>query len=108
MMIEFRAEVIDRTDFLATSVDDRTVLTSLDLIAKHNLNATDTIILRSVLNVQQALQSGGDNVLLWTSDKRLARAAQNEGINVFDPEIETIVHLHRLLGIAEDLSETPE
>ena len=34
---------------------------------------------------------------LWTSDKRLVRAARGEGIEVFDPEEETIGSLHQLL-----------
>src|SRR4051812_41037101 len=54
-MAEFKAEVIEREEFLATSVDDVTILASLDLIARHNLNSTDAIILRSALNLSQIL-----------------------------------------------------
>jgi predicted nucleic acid-binding protein len=96
-MTEFKAEVIDQEEFLATSVDDVVILSSLELIAKHNLNSTDAIILRSALNLSQILQSQGDELSLWTSDRRLIRAAQNEGLGVFDPEIETIEALKQLL-----------
>ena len=98
-MAEFKAEVIDHEEFLAASVDDVIILSSLDLIAKHNLNSTDAIILRSALNLNQILQSQGDALSLWTSDRRLIRAAQNEGLTVFDPEIETIDALKQLLGV---------
>jgi hypothetical protein len=42
--------------------------------------------------------------MLWTADKRLACAAQSEGLIVFDPEVETISSLHQLLGISEEPS----
>lgn len=100
-VIEFRAEVIDDQEFSATSVNDTLLLSSLDLITQHNLNTTDAVILRSSLQLQQALQGAGDELMLWTADKRLLRAAQREGIPVFDPEEETMEHLHQLLGIAE-------
>jgi predicted nucleic acid-binding protein len=100
-MIEFRAEVIDHEEFSAASVNDALLFSALDLIAKHNLNATDAVILRSALDLQQVLQEAGDKLMLWTSDKRLVRAAQREGITAFDPEEETIGHLHQLLGVSE-------
>jgi len=100
-MIEFRAEVIDHEDFSAASVNDALLLSALDLIAKHNLNATDAVILRSALNLRQVLREGGDDLMLWTSDKRLVRAAQSEDVTVFDPEEETIGRLHQLLGVSE-------
>jgi predicted nucleic acid-binding protein len=100
-MIEFRAEVIDQEEFSAALVNDALLLSALNLIAKHNLNATDAVILRSALNLQQVLQEAGDELMLWTSDKRLVRAAQGEGLTVFDPEEETIGHLHQLLGVSE-------
>ncbi|MFQ5796170.1 MAG: type II toxin-antitoxin system VapC family toxin [Candidatus Bipolaricaulia bacterium] len=101
VMIEFKAEVIDREEFSTTSVDDELLLSALELISKHNLNATDAAILRSVLNLQQHLQDTEDEIMLWTSDKRLARAAQAEDISVFDPEEETVDHLHQLLEVSE-------
>jgi predicted nucleic acid-binding protein len=57
--------------------------------------------LRSALNLQQVLRETGDELMLWTSDKRLVRATQSEGVTVFDPEEETIGHLHQLLGVSE-------
>ncbi|MDI6792214.1 MAG: type II toxin-antitoxin system VapC family toxin [bacterium] len=97
-MIEFKAEVIDHEEFSATSVNDTLLLSALDMIEKHNLNATDAVILRSTLNLRLAFQEVGDELMLWTSDKRLVRAAQGEGIISFNPEEETIDRLHQLLG----------
>jgi len=101
-MVEFKAEVIDHEEFLAASVNDELLLSALVLISRHNINATDAAILRSVLNLQQALQSADGELMLWSSDKRLVRAAQAEGITAFDPEEETMDHLHQLLGISEE------
>jgi predicted nucleic acid-binding protein len=70
----------------------------LDLIAQHNINATDAIILRSCLNLQQLLQNQGHRLVLWSCDKRLLRAAQNEGVEVLDPEVETKAQLQMLLS----------
>ncbi len=100
-MIEFRAEVIEHKDFSVATVNDELLMAALGLIETHNLNATDAVILRSTLNLQQVLQTTENELMLWTADKRLARAAQSEGLTVFDPEIETIDHLHHLLKISE-------
>ena len=97
-LIELKAEVIDHERFLIAPVDDDLLLSSLELIAKHNLNATDAVILRSLLNLRQNMEIIGGGLVLWTSDKRLARAAQAEGVTVFDPEIDTMERLHGLLG----------
>jgi predicted nucleic acid-binding protein len=94
--------LIDHAEFSTSPVDD--MLSALDLIAKHNINATDAVILRSALNLQKVLQGTENQLMPWTADKRLARAAQSEGLTVFDPEVETISNLHQLLGISEEPS----
>lgn len=43
--------------------------------------------------------SKGEDLVFLTSDKRLARAAQSEGLTVFNPEEGTIEQLYGLLGI---------
>lgn len=106
-MLEFRAEVIDHEEFSATSVNDALLFSALELIARHNLNTTDAVILRSALNLRQILQEGEEELMLWTSDKRLAHAARDEGLTVFNPEEETMGRLHQLLGVSEQLLEGP-
>ena len=102
---KFRAEVIDAPEFSAESVDDDLLMASLDLVARHNLNATDCAILRSALDLRSSLTLAGEDLLLCTSDRRLARAATDEGIKVFNPEKETEDTLRQLLGVDQQSSE---
>ena len=97
-MVELNQEIIEDEAFSIASVDDALVLSALDLIAQYNINATDAVILRSCLNLQQVLQDQEHRLVLWSCDKRLLRAAQDEGVDVFDPEVETKVQLQILLS----------
>ncbi len=97
-MLEFSNEVIENEAFPITAIQDDVILASLDLIPRHNINATDAVILRSCLNFQQALLRRSDHVVLWSCDKRLLRAATQEGIVVFDPEVMTGEELQALLA----------
>lgn len=100
-MAGFKAEVVDNSDFRKVSASDALLYASADLITKHNLNATDAVILRAGLDLQDALRQDGDELILWTADGRLIRAAEAEGLRVFDPEVETVLSLHHLLGVAQ-------
>jgi predicted nucleic acid-binding protein len=94
-MANFRSEVIDSVDFSITSIDDSQMLSSLPLIVKHNLNATDAILLRSAMDIERSMGEE-DRLVLWTSDQRLARAADSESLSVFDPETDTRENLQKL------------
>jgi predicted nucleic acid-binding protein len=96
-MIEVNKEVIEDEAFTITSIDDELMLSSLKLIPQHTINATDSIILRACLDLQKILHSRGDHLVLWSCDKRLLRAAQQENIDVFDPEVESTARLQTLL-----------
>ena len=89
-MSAFRTEVITNPNFPKSSLEDSLLLSALDLIGRHNLNASDTIILRSALELQQVLLLTNEEQMLWTADKRLARAATSEGLQVFNPETDTL------------------
>ena len=93
---DFDLEVTTNPLFPITAVNNLLLISATPLIQKHNLNSADTVILRSALNLQKALRQANDEVILWTSDKRLTRAATAEGLRVFDPEIETLATLHAL------------
>jgi hypothetical protein len=58
-------------------------------------------VLNFVRSLAHSIGRPGKEALhpLWTSDRRLIRAAQNEGLAAFDPEIETIDTLKRLLDV---------
>ena len=73
---EMRGEILENGEFRSTSVTDEIVLSAADLIQKHNINASDALILRCALNLQQVMEPGGDRLLFWCCDKRLIRAAR--------------------------------
>ena len=97
VMINLRAELIDAPEFKAATIDDALVFSAVDFIAKHNISSTDAVILRSVLNLKARSDANGDRMILLTSDKRLVKAARNENVIVFDPEVETLASLQTLL-----------
>jgi len=84
-MADFRAEVLDSA-FKLASLEDRLVFASHPLIVKHSLNATDALVLCSAFDVQAASCQAGDDVVLIASDRRLLRAAEAEGLRIFNPE----------------------
>ena len=94
-MLELTQEIIENEAFVITAVEDSALIAAIELIGRHNLNATDAIILRSCLDVQAALPD--EQLVLCTSDKRLVRAAQEEKLVVFDPEVDTLAQLENLL-----------
>jgi predicted nucleic acid-binding protein len=97
-LIEVRAELIERQEFRLSPITDALLFEALTLIVQHNVNATDALILRSALDVQQTVQTAGDEVVLWSADKRLVRAAQREGLATFDPETDTVDDFEALFG----------
>ncbi len=70
-------------------------------LAKHNINSTDAVILRSVLNMKNRLAETGDKLILLSSDKRLIKAAKSENVDVFDVEVETLASLQKLIDAAK-------
>lgn len=78
----------EMSDFRTDSVPDALVWASLNLIETYSLNSVDAMVLRSALEVDVKLRSTGDTLVLVASDQRLLRAAQNEGLLIFNPEID--------------------
>jgi len=68
------------------SVDDEVVLRSIPLIGRHNLNASDALYLHQALDLDGLLQLMEHNLVLVASDRRLLRAAEQEGLVTLDPE----------------------
>ncbi len=84
-------EVIDtRSDFKTLSVSDSLVLTSIPLIDSHSLNSVDAVVLCSAKRIAADLEKTDDTLVLIASDKRLLKAAQQEGLLVFNPELDSI------------------
>ena len=83
-------EVINiNSGFKTISVPDPLVLNSMSLIETHSLNSVDAMVLRSALDIAIELHNTGDTLVLVASDQRLLRAAQTEGLLVFNPEIDS-------------------
>jgi predicted nucleic acid-binding protein len=79
--------LLDETDLCwQPKVDSASVRDSLDLITRHNLNATDALHLHVVLHLQKLLSQFETNLVLVTSDQRLLRAAKAEDLITIDPE----------------------
>ena len=97
-MADFRSEVIDAANFTKIPATDSLVNAAAPLVAKHSLNATDAVILRSVLDLVATLRATGDALVLVTSDQRLLRAAQVEDVLTFNPETQTAGDLDALLS----------
>ena len=78
----------EASDFDTASAPDSLVWASLNLVETYSLNSVDAIVLRSALEVATELRSTGDTLVLVASDQRLLRAASNEGLLIFNPEID--------------------
>ena len=96
-MTDFRSEVIDAANFTKVPATDSLVNAAASLVEKHSLNATDAVILRSVLDLVIVLRATGDDLVLVTSDQRLLGVAQVEGVLTFNPETQTEGDLDALL-----------
>ncbi len=81
------------------SVRNYSIRASGRLILAHNLNATDALHLQTALEIHSRLQPQGDRLLFFSADQRLLRAAQTEGLTIFNPETGTITHLDNLLTV---------
>lgn len=99
-ILELNREILDEDTFPIASIDDELAQSALPLIVQHNINSTDAIVLRSCLNLQASLAEQGDRLILWSCDKRLLRAARQEGVDIFDPEAETLSQLSILLALS--------
>ena len=82
----FEVEFINRDEVGRVFPTEDQITNSWDLIEKHSINSTDAILLQCALDRANGLRMNGDNLILVSSDKRLLRAAQSEGLLTFDPE----------------------
>ena len=78
----------DTSNFRTESVPDALVWASLNLVETYSLNSVDAMVLRSALDVAVKLRSTGDTLVFVASDQRLLRAASNEGLLIFNPEMD--------------------
>lgn len=94
-LLEVGNEIINNETFSFSTVDDQLIFSSQRLIVQYNINATDAIILQTCLDLREKLPQE-DKLVLLSSDKRLLRAANQEYIFVFDPEIASFPEFQEL------------
>jgi predicted nucleic acid-binding protein len=80
-------------------VDDETILESIPLINRHNLNASDALFLRQALNLGTLLQDLEHDLVVVASDRRLLRATAAEGLSAINPEESSLKDARALLQI---------
>ena len=93
----FLTEIIHHSEIVRTLPTKNQIGRSWELIEKHSLNSTDAILLQCALDKVSEMLPDGDNLVLASSDKRLLRAAQNEGLLTFNPETDSQTALDVLI-----------
>lgn len=100
-VINLTREVTSNTsDFYTAPVPDSLVWTSLKLIETHSINSVDAMVLRSAIETAVELNGTDDKLVLVASDQRLLRAASNEELLIFNPEIDPIETLKTWIEIS--------
>ena len=67
-------------------VNDGRVLASIPYALTHNINSSDALHLKTLKDLERAVNLLGERVVLVAADKRFLRAAQNEGVATINPE----------------------
>ncbi len=78
-------------------INNRAVLRSIPLLARHNINSSDAILLGQALRLRRFLREHQLDAILMTADKRLLRAAMSEGLRTLDAETATLDEVTTLL-----------
>jgi len=89
---------VDREQVVWVGLSWEQVQASVIWIVKHNMNATDALHLQVALS-QRAL--GEEQMYLVSSDRRLVRAAQVEGLVCVDPEQCEVAALQGVFTLSE-------
>ncbi len=88
-LANLKSEIIDNADITKIMATDSLVNAAIPLLEKHSINATDAVILRSALDLAAHFRLTGHDLVLVTSDQRLMKAGQAEGLMTFDPETQS-------------------
>jgi len=94
ILATFFAEI---RSFYLLEVSDERALWSIPYILSHNINSSDALHLKSLLDAGKALELLGSQVILVAADKRFLRAAKDEGIVTVNPEKDALERLNMLL-----------
>ena len=83
---QFEVEVVNSTEVVQVHATVNQKKTARQLIDNYPINSTDAYILQCALDQANNLRLEKHELILVSSDKRLLRAAQNEGLLTFNPE----------------------
>src|SRR5262245_31806526 len=95
-LANFRAEVVNATDFGKESVTDVLVISAAVFVESYSVNSTDAVVLSAAVDLTARLRSAGRDLLLVACDQRLIRAARAEGLATFNPETQSQTDLDAL------------
>ena len=95
---QFEVEVINSTEVLQMHATVNQKIAARKLIDDYSINSTDAYILQCALDKANELRVDGHNLILVSSDKRLLRSAQREGLFTFDPETNSQTSLDVLIN----------
>lgn len=90
-------ETFQNPNFQLISPLDEGIVTSTQLIIKHNINSADAIALYIALQID-ASSSANEHLFFVSADKRLVRAAKDEGLFVINPEQSSVPEISKLLN----------
>jgi hypothetical protein len=79
-----QTEVVQNPDFGLLTITDAHVFSSIETMRRHNLNATDAVLL--TLLVEFSRSPGAPSCVLIASDHRFLRAAASVGLPTLNPE----------------------
>lgn len=82
---QFEIEFIYRAEVENVSATEDQKRDAWQLIDAYSINSSDADILRCALDKADELRTAGGNLIFVSSDKRLLKAAEKEGLLTFDP-----------------------
>ncbi len=65
---------------------------------RHNLNASDALYLRQILDWQTRHEMTSDHIILVAADLRFLRAAEREGLATLNPELAEEAEVEKLIA----------
>jgi uncharacterized protein len=92
------ADTLDAADFTKWPADNALIRAAITLLDKHPINSADGVLLQIALEANTIEQGRNNAIVLVSSDQRLVKAAQAEGLMTFDPEAQTQADVDKLIG----------
>jgi uncharacterized protein len=90
------AETLDAPDFTKYAADNAVIRAAIALLDTYAINSADSVLLQIALEANANELGKNNAIVLVSSDQRLIKAAQAEGLITFDPETQT--DLDQLIG----------